>query len=104
MVDVTQIVRDNIPDDRQVDAEILVGNDITQPGNLTPFDGRSLVALGLWNMLCCLTDDLKVAHNGINAHLIGLEGSKINPAGVPFDPGDCLQDILQIQAIVPRHR
>jgi hypothetical protein len=45
-------------------------------------------------VLCCLANDLKVAHNGIHPHLVGLEGGKINPAGVPFDPGDRLQDIL----------
>jgi len=81
-----------------------MGDDIAQPGDLAPRDSRSLVTLELRNVLCRFADDLKVTDDGINAHLVGLEGGKINLDGVPFDPGDRLQNILQVQAIVSRHR
>ena len=54
-----------IPYNWQIDAEILMNENVTQPCNLTPIDLRFILLYLLRQFSCGLTDDLKVSDDGV---------------------------------------
>ena len=69
-----------IPDDLVVDPEILVNEQISQPGDPPP---RHLWMLGaelFWHVLDGLADDLEIAHHCIDCPRVLAERVNVNPA------------------------
>lgn len=70
--DLTQLLRQrgkfvlkNVPDDIDVDFKVMVGQDITQTSNLSPFDFGMSNADGLWNHLRRLANEQQIADHGV---------------------------------------
>ena len=65
-----QLVLDNVPDDYQVDAEILVDQNVSQARNPVPIHLRISQPYIFRNAFCGLTKDFEIADNSIYGFLI----------------------------------
>src|SRR5437879_13785684 len=93
----------NVPDDIDVDLKVMVGQDITQTSNLSPFDFGMSNADGLWNHLRRLANDQQIADHGVYGLAIAgkLFARKVDNVGI--DLSNSLPHVFEIDLKVPGH-
>lgn len=85
---------DDAPDNREVNAEVLVNQDVLEPGDAPSGNLRVLPSQIERQISDCLADDLQVADNRILHHGIRKERASAS-GGVGLDSGNGILDVLE---------
>jgi len=89
-----KVLGDGLPDDGQVDAEVLVNQDGPHPGDIRPgnVDWWGLLIRG--QMPSGFADDLEIPYDGVNRLLISAKLVEIQSGDVVLDVGDRAENVL----------
>jgi hypothetical protein len=77
-----------------VDAEILVDEDVPHAGNIGPRNRPGQFIRGRQKMPNGLADHLEVPDDRVNCFFVGLELFEREALNLPFDPGDRIEDVF----------
>ncbi len=94
---------DDIPNDYNIDPKVLMNQDITKAGDLLPIDFRGALANGLRDVFDGFTNHFQIAHDSIQSFRVGRQGLLAETLGERLNLGDGLQDVLEIDFIIPGH-
>lgn len=94
----------DIPHDLRIETELFLNQNIAQTCNLLPFHGGMPRAKILREFFDGLADDFKIADDGIDCFLILKKCGLGKAAGVCRDFSCGLENILEIDPRIPRHR
>jgi hypothetical protein len=76
MQKIREFVLNDVPDNGQVDAEILVDQDVPKARELVPLHFRIRQSRRIGNPLCSLTEYFEIPDNGIHGLLVRRESFK----------------------------
>ncbi len=94
----------DIPHNLCIETEVLMNQDISKTGNFLPFHCGMLRAKILGELLDSLTDDFKISDDRINRFLVLKERDFGKAAGIRCDLSRGLENVLQVNPRIPRHR
>ena len=92
------IFDNGVPDDLQVDAEVLMNQDVSHARDVHPRCAARKVFLGCRQMPNGLADDFEIAHYSIDGFLIRLELFEREAFDVLLDSRDRAEDVFDAQA------
>jgi hypothetical protein len=99
-----ELVLHDVPEDCQVDPEIVVNEDVSEGDDLAPVGFRAGLTERLGDAASRFSNDLQVPDDGVHGLFVGLEGSEIHRPDVAPNPPDGIEDVVQVKAVVSRHR
>lgn len=103
-VQLVKLVGNDIPDNLHTDAEVLVNQQISQCGDLAPFDPRCLLFYLIRESAGGLADDLEIANDGILRFFVRHEGFEIQTRHIGLYLTYGLLDVVEMLKPISRHR
>ena len=99
-----EIVSHCLPNDAQVDAEVLMDQNVPHACDISPWHAGREAFLVRGQVPNSLTDDFEVADNCVDSLLIGLELLETQTSYVSFDLRDSLENVLDAKAPFSRRQ
>lgn len=94
----------DIPHNLCIEPEVLLNQDISKPSKFLPFHRGMLRTKILGELLDRLTDHLKISDDRVEGFLVNQERGFGKIAGIRCDLSRGLENVLQVNLRIPRHR
>jgi hypothetical protein len=95
-----QVDRDDFPNSRQVDSQVIMDQDVSKSRNRSPVDLRMKELQSIADSLGRFGKSLQIPQDGV-LNQLRLAKGQFTILAIPFDTPDAIGDVLDVKAIIP---